>query len=392
MIKQFIIHISSDSVSAKLYSYEEGKLLDTNNLRLEELANLITPNSNVTIFMPSHLLRSFSITKDKNENEERFQARFFSEHEDFLISDVSENYFNFSESMNLAIIANKELMDPINNLLNQLGCSIELFPEYFLNHAYAVDSCLVYEERFIFSFSDNTGFSCSKESLVDYLPLLSKEKKYYQPICLNLDQEPLIQEYFQVDKHESIPIELLHKQFLEQKGQHYLNLFQFKFSLNGFSKKLNLSRLEGVLTSLLIVGLLVFPFLNQKLMQIYETKYRQATLEIFQNINPNTKRVINPKVQMDAILKSNLKPRQQTKVNMDSYEILKSLNLDDISKSTINFDTLEVILHFKEISLLKYSIYQRIIDQMNVTLIEDNMVTSNEKVSGSIKMRFSNNE
>ena len=391
MAKQFIIHLHSDLVNAKLYSYEGSEFQHKTTVKLGELADSVSSNSDVILFLPSSLLLMKSMDKINSESDEVFRAKFFAENEDSIINNISSNYLAFSEAISLSLVVDRNIIEPINKALNQLGCSISVFPEHFLNHRYAGDSCLLNEGRFIFAFADGTGFSCSPDSLTDYLALLSKEKKNYKPVCLNIDKEASPQELHNLGEHQSIKLDTLHLEFLQQQSSDYPSLFKFQFSLTGLLRRLSLSRLETVISIVLITGLLTLPFINLKLMQLYEQQYKQATLEIFQTINPNTRRVINPKIQMNQILQST-QSEDKMRINPSYLGMLQKLNLADIKKSTINFETGEVEVFFREISALKYSLFKRVIDQIEITLVEDNLITDDGSVSGSVTMRFENNE
>lgn len=391
MAKQFIVHLHSDLVNAKLYSYEGSECQHKTTVKLGELADSISSNSDVILFLPSSLLLMKPMDKINSESDEVFRARFFAENEDSIINNISSNYLAFSEAISLSLVVDRNIIEPINKALNQLGCSISVFPEHFLNHSYAGDSCLLNEGRFIFAFTDGTGFSCSPDSLTDYLALLSKEKKNYKPVCFNIAKEASTQELHNLGEHQSIKLDKLHLEFLQQQSSDYPSLFKFQFSLTGLLRRLSLSRLETVISIVLITGLLTLPFINLKLMQIYEQQYKQATLEIFQTINPNTRRVINPKIQMNQILQST-QSEDKMRINPSYLGMLQKLNLADIKKSTINFETGEVEVFFREISALKYSLFKRVIDQIEMTLVEDNLITDDGNVSGSVTMRFENNE
>jgi len=391
MAKYFIIHLHSDLVSAELYSYEGSELQHKTTVKLEELVDSISANADVILFLPSSLLMMNPMDKINSESDEVFRARFFAENEDSIINDVSSNYLAFSEAISLSLVVDRSIIEPINKALNQLGCSISVFPEHFLNHSYAGDSCLFNEGRFIFAFANGTGFSCSLDSLTDYLTLLSKEKRNYKPVCLNIAKEASTQGLYNLGEHQSITLDKLHLEFLQQQSSDYPSLFKFQLSLTGLLRRLSLSRLETGISIVLIAGLLTLPFINLKLMQIYEQQYKQATLEIFQTINPNTRRVINPKIQMNQILQST-QSKDKMRINTSYLGVLQKLNLADIKKSTINFETGEIEVFLEEISALKYSLFKRVIDQIEMTLIEDNLITDDGNVSGSVTMKFENNE
>ena len=96
MAKQFIIHLHSDLVNAKLYSYEGSEFQHKTTVKLGELADSISPNSDVILFLPSSLLLMKPMDKTNSESDELFRARFFAENEDSIINNISSNYLAFS--------------------------------------------------------------------------------------------------------------------------------------------------------------------------------------------------------------------------------------------------------------------------------------------------------
>ena len=97
------------------------------------------------------------------------------------------------------------------------------------------------------------------------------------------------------------------------------SIFESKFTLQGTLRKFNFERRDLIYSLIILSSLLITPLLNIALMQNYKKTYQERTFSIFRELNPNFRRIINPKVQMDELLAA---------INPDEAE---SLDLDILS-------------------------------------------------------------
>ena len=104
-MKNYFIHIDNDFDKAEVFSYGDSISSHHTATDMDEIRSHVDPNSNVVVFLPSNMIRCIYSKKETNESEEQFEARFFSDHEDDLITDVSSNRLIFSEENNLASVS-----------------------------------------------------------------------------------------------------------------------------------------------------------------------------------------------------------------------------------------------------------------------------------------------
>ena len=123
-------------------------------------------------------------------------------------------------------------------------------------------------------------------------------------------------------------------------------------------------------------------------MKLYESQYKEATLEIFQSINPNTKRVINPKLQIDQIIKaSEIKPTEVL-LDLDILKVLDRIDLKLINTMRVNVDSSTVELNFKNVSSVKYGIFMKLIESLEVKLIDEDINNLDGSINGTIKLIY----
>ena len=95
-MKDYILHLDNNLDKADIYKYHGENAEYIHNISITKVSRSIEPNSNVIVFLPSNLISSVVSNKDIDESNEQYHARFFSDHEDNIISDISSNQMTFS--------------------------------------------------------------------------------------------------------------------------------------------------------------------------------------------------------------------------------------------------------------------------------------------------------
>jgi type II secretory pathway component PulL len=137
-------------------------------------------------------------------------------------------------------------------------------------------------------------------------------------------------------------------------------------------------------------SLLLLPYVNIFLLENYEQQYQSATLEIFQSLNPDTRRVINPKLQMDQIINASPEITQAVStIDLGALNYLDEIDLSNIRRSTINFSESILELDIDGLPALKYTFVLKLIDGFDVTIVEDRTNNLDGKISGTLVLDFS---
>ena len=152
-------------------------------------------------------------------------------------------------------------------------------------------------------------------------------------------------------------------------------------------RKMNLDRRDLILSLAIISCLLLAPILNIALMQNYKKSYEENTLSIFKELNPNFRRIVNSKAQMDQLLLA-IDSNEAKPLVLNILGYLRAIPIDEIASSNIDFRNSKVILEFDRISSMKYSIIDTLIEQSNTKVIENNIENTDGTFSGSLVLEI----
>lgn len=389
-MKQYCLHLTNNLSEFKIYEYAGGSYTTNFTVGFGELANYIQADAKVFLFLPSNLIHAFVAVRREDEGLQQFEARFIAEHDDLIINNVSDNDFFFSQEKNLAVVISKNFLEQFNSELNQLGCSVAIHAEHHLQHQYAAESILSIEDRLVFAFADGTGFSCSHANAEQYLSVLQEEKENYTPTLLTEKEKQLQQILGDKSTLEPITLEALHMHFFNNNSN-IPNLFKFALSATTIFKKLNFSKFERALSLVILASLLFLPYVNIALLKNYEQQYKTATLEIFKSLNPDTRRVINAKLQMDQIINASSETIQvNPEINLSVLNYLDKIDLNTIKRSKVNFAESIVELDLDGLSAIKYTFFLKLIDRFDATIVEDRTQKLDGKISGTLILGLSN--
>ena len=389
-MKQYCLHLTNNLSEFKIYEYAGGSYTTNFTVGFGELANYIQADAKVFLFLPSNLIHAFVAVRREDEGLQQFEARFIAEHDDLIINNVSDNDFFFSQEKNLAVVISKNFLEQFNSELNQLGCSVAIHAEHHLQHQYAAESILSIEDRLVFAFADGTGFSCSHANAEQYLSVLQEEKENYTPTLLTEKEKQLQQILGDKYTLEPTTLEALHMHFFNNNSN-IPNLFKFALSATTIFKKLNFSKFERALSLVILASLLFLPYVNIALLKNYEQQYKTATLEIFKSLNPDTRRVINAKLQMDQIINASSETIQvNPEINLSVLNYLDKIDLNTIKRSKVNFAESIVELDLDGLSAIKYTFFLKLIDRFDATIVEDRTQKLDGKISGTLILGLSN--
>jgi hypothetical protein len=172
--------LDSSCKSFDLYSCNKGIISSEHFLDIDDLKNLDN-SSLLVVLIPSILITSYQNLKNTGLSEDINLANFISDIDNKIVDQISYNEFLFHEKN--AFIINKVILEDLNKSLTQLDTNIVLMPEYsFFRHENDEDVIFELNNKFIFSNSDGTGTSVSRDNLEQYCQIISEFKDGYDPV------------------------------------------------------------------------------------------------------------------------------------------------------------------------------------------------------------------
>ena len=105
--------------------------------------------------------------------------------------------------------------------------------------------------------------------------------------------------------------------------------------------------------------------LSKQLQKIRRKKsYEEKTFSIFTELNPNFRRIVNSRAQMDQLLLA-INSNETKPLDLNGLGYLRAIPIDEIASSNIDFSNSNVTLEFDRMSSMKYSIIDNLIEQSN---------------------------
>ena len=333
--------------------------------------------------LPSSAIGSYAFERNDNLSTQNNLANFISDIDSFIVNDVSENEFFLFE--NIGFVMDKRFYNELNRSLNQLKCKVILIPDYFLNKKFDTNTITEFNNRFLFSFNDGTGSSTDQDSLAQYLDTVKSIYINFEP---NVFINKSIKELDGYNQNKNISI----AKFLLSINDNLPNLFKFEFSFQNIFNKLNFSRIEIYACLFLVTSIIALPYIftaqNNKQMNIYETEI----FNIFKMIDKNTKRVITPKIQIDQLIEqipgSSRLQSSRNESKFDNFGFMISLGEKYIEAIKIDFSSNQATLNIEKLPQIQYAVVKNSVDTFNINIIDENIITENNEISGEIKIEL----
>ena len=383
----YFIHFNDlDLSSLKLYSYEDGAS-SIQKLLLENIYEHIYANGNIYIMLPSAL---FGFKKSDNSlglKDEVLQANILSEIEDRIISDVSTLKFYYHKDLELASWIDSKIIKFISNKFNDFDGEVFIFPEHFLC-SFKQNTIHISHDSFICSFKDMTGFSGSHKSLSSYISILKSEN-------INLLEFKYLKENDEVSNaclDDLKPIiytkEKLHADFLSQNHFKQSNFFKRKLSLSYFKSKLKLTYFEAYVSATCMLVLffapLGIPFFINSSIESYQVK----TLEIFRQLDPNFKRIVNARAQVDALTREIPQQNYISNQDLELLQYLEQLNDESVQEIKIDLLTSSIDVLLDGLSSYKLQLIKELFTSESLIFSDDALVEKNNKIYGNLRVTY----
>ena len=373
--------IDSSCTSFELYSYDNGLISSEHFLDIAELKNL-DDSSQVVVLIPSILITSYQNSKNLALSEDINLANFISDIDNKIVDQISHNEFLFHG--NNAFIVNNVILEDLNKALTQLNSNIILMPEYsFFKDEYEQDVIFELNNKFIFSNSDGTGTAVSSAALEQYCQMISDLKVGYNPLIYS-DDKFLKEKY----PNSSFMASNL-KSFFNQDFERLPNFYKFHFSYQSVKRKFNFTIAQLLI---IVIGFFSFIFLPSMLIKKNNNDalaYKEATFNIFTAINKDIKKVVRPRSQIDSIM-SQIPSKKLSNIELPSLDFLDTIGDEYLDRIYINFNDSNVVISISGMPLIQYNLIKNLSQQFKVTILNEEVISSNNIVSGSITVSLIN--
>ena len=373
--------IDSSCTSLDLYSYKNGIISSDRFADIGELKSF-DDGCLLIVLIPSLLITSYQNSKNLGLPEDINLANFISDIDDKVVDQVSHNEFLFHDKN--AFIINKTLLETLNKALTQLDTNIILMPEYsFFNHKDNHDVIFEINNRFIFSNSDGTGTSLSRDTLEQYCQVISDLKDGYSPLIYSDDN--FLKEKYPNSSFITSGLE----SFFNQDFSRFPNFYNFYFSYQSVKRKFNFSTTQLIIT---LTGLFTFLFIPSMLINNNNDDalaYKEATFDIFTAINKDIKKVVRPRAQIDSIMSQVILDKNNN-IELPSLNFLDQIGDEYLDRIYIDFNNSKVLIDISEMPLIQYNLIKNISQQFSVDILNEEIMTANNIISGSITVSLLN--
>ena len=378
----YIAHPLDDSLeSINLYTFKNVDVSVTAINDLSEIG-LLNEDDELIFLIPSSLITAYKFIQNKDLSHQINQANFISEVDLKIVGQVSDNEYLFHADN--AFIINKNILTKINTSLSPLNASIYLFPEYFLNHSPGKDTVTQIDLKYLFSYSDGTGFAVNENFLDQYLDIICNDRPDFYPE-LSCSNENL-KKRFEASSYQPL---FSFSKLLKLNLIELPNFFKLKISIDLLKKKFDFSRGQIIVSIISLAIFMTAPsFLIYK-NQANAKTYSSATFDIFKAINKDIKKVVSPKSQIDQLLKG-IPDNLAKNTKLPNLNLFYKLGSKYLTRSSIDLTNSSAKITIESMPELQYRLIQGTSSQFGVSIVDANVDFKNGFVSGDIELRFDN--
>ena len=378
----YIAHILDSSLD-KINLYN---VTDKNSSKkvLNSISDLekINDAESLLVLLPSSEVTSYEFKKNESLSEQINIANFISDVDTNFIDSVSDNEYFLNN--NAAYVVNKSFLTNLNQYLSNLSFKVCVAPEYLINSDKSSDVISEIDNKFIFSYKNNSGFSVTKENLKQYLDIVINYNPDYEPKIFSSNEE--LKKRFKSDnKNYEFNFTDVNKDVVSSLP----NFFKINMSLGFIIKKMKFSSMQLAATALTLLFLIVSPnYLIHK--NIQNTKsYNQAILKIFNAISPDINRVVAPKNQIDQILK-NTPVENQATIDLPNLDLFFKYGEKYISDISIDVTNSSAKVKISSMPSLQFNILKTGVEKLNISILDSSLEIKDGSVSGVLTLRYQN--
>jgi hypothetical protein len=117
--------------------------------------------------------------------------------------------------------------------------------------------------------------------------------------------------------------------------------------------------------------------------------YKEATFNIFTAINKDIKKVVRPRSQIDSIM-NQIPSKKLSNIELPSLDFLDKIGDEYLDRIYINFNDSNVVIDISGMPLIQYNLIKNLLQQFKVTILNEEVISSNNIVSGSIMVSLLN--
>lgn len=381
-MKTILINQLSDSFDKFLIVTQNNGDIKKNTV--SDVSSLYEQKDIEKIFysIPSNYITAYPFNFNEKISKQINIANFVTEIDSFVIEDISNCEFLFFNSIGFVI--DKSILNKINNLLSKFSSNIQLLPEFFLSPYQGKDAIIEFEEKYIFTFADGTGSAADEKSLDQYLDIILNNNPGFNPLICS--DKKLLKNRFESENLKSLyNIE----NFFKFNSSSLPNFFKLQLSFELVKEKLNFTKNQLIVATLSLLITLSIPSAIIAISNNYAKTYNEETFNIFKSLDKNVKRVVNPKGQIDELI-GNINTKPVGEYEIPNLNIIDRLGSQFIDEIEINIIESNAKIQINAMAYLQFEALKNTSPRLGIFILEDNTTIQNNKVSGSIKVSFSN--
>jgi len=381
-MSQYIAHIlNSNADSINVYEITNAKSSVFNISSFTDL-NILNETDSLIVLIPSSRVTSYEFEENKSLSKQINIANFVSEVDSVFADPVSTNDYFIQN--NAAYVVDKIFLQDLNTSLSELNTHIYVLPEYLINAVKGEDVITEFEDRFMISHSNKTGFALNHNSLDQYLEILLNKNPNFNPVVFSTNKK-LVNRFNEKATNKSLDLSSIKLSEVIKLP----NFFRFQISLSLLIKKMNLSKTQFILSLLALLIVIAGPryLINEN--NTNARLYSSSTFNIFKAIDKNVNRVIDPRSQIDQILKQ-LPESNFSSVKLPNLDVFLKYGSKYISDISLEANTSIASIRINSMPDFQFNILKNNAERFNINIIDDDLITNDGLINGILKVRYSN--
>ena len=381
-MSQYIAHIlNSNADSINIYEITNAKCSVFNISSFTEL-NILNETDSLIVLIPSSRVTSYEFEENKSLSKQINIANFVSEVDSVFADPVSTNDYFIQN--NAAYVVDKMFLQELNTSLSELNTHIYVLPEYLINAVKGEDVITEFEDRFMISHSNKTGFALNHNSLDQYLEIVLNKNPNFNPVVFSTNKK-LVNRFNEKATNKSLDLSSIKLSEVIKLP----NFFRLQISLSLLIKKMNLSKTQFILSLLALLIVIAGPryLINEN--NTNARLYSSSTFNIFKAIDKNVNRVIDPRSQIDQILKQ-LPESNFSSVKLPNLDVFLKYGSKYISDISLDANSSIASIKINSMPEFQFNILKNNAERFNINIIDDDLITNDGLINGILKVGYSN--
>lgn len=381
-MSQYIAHIlNSNADSINVYEITNAKSSVFNISSFTDL-NILNETDSLIVLIPSSRVTSYEFEENKSLSKQINIANFVSEVDSVFADPVSTNDYFIQN--NAAYVVDKMFLKNLNTSLSELNTHIYVLPEYLINAVKGEDVITEFEDRFMISHSNKTGFALNHNSLDQYLEILLNKNPNFNPVVFSTNKK-LVNRFNEKATNKSLDLSSIKLSEVIKLP----NFFRYQISLSLLIKKMNLSKTQFILSLLALLIVIAGPryLINEN--NTNARLYSSSTFNIFKAIDKNVNRVIDPRSQIDQILKQ-LPESNVSSVKLPNLDVFLKYGSKYISDISLDANTSIASIKINSMPEFQFNILKNNAERFNINITDDDLILNDGLINGILKVGYSN--